>query len=65
VVEHNALVCDRNTGCYQLADGPNDVRRLQVAMRVIVPAYDEDAGMVPLAFQQEFMKKAKVVVVVR
>jgi hypothetical protein len=65
VVESDALVRDRNARCDQLADRTDDVRRLHVTVRVIVPPYDKDTGVMPLAFQQEFMKKAKIVVVMR
>lgn len=44
-IQHNELVLDWNVGSNQMIDGDDDAFLAQVAARVVVVAYDEDAGV--------------------
>jgi hypothetical protein len=53
VVENDVLVRDRNAGCLQVADGPDDAGGLQIAIGIVILAYDQDAGMVSLGIAEQ------------
>src|SRR5260370_35356109 len=49
----------------EIPESPDDAPRLQVPMRIIVPANDQHSGMVTLSDHDQVVQVAKIPVVVR
>src|SRR5579884_570277 len=64
VVQDDALICRRHSGGRQITNGPRDVGRFHIPGWVIILPNKQDAGMMALAREEQFMKCLEVFVVV-